>query len=599
MHRFLYPVEPRLETIRRSSLRQVTARIARRGRQRLLYPWAAGLLYPLPAPLAAAPAAAPGTPVAPFAEAAAARAGGARRLETAGQLAARRFAFLNLPPVDLGTPGDWRAAPGGDPLWAYHLHYGEWAIDLAHAHLASGEERFRQALVGLLADWLAGNPPGSSPGWDPYPLSRRLVAWSRLPLALGGDAAFRAFWRERLEPSLRRQARFLRRNLEHDVPNNHLLANFRALAWVGLLFPHWPEAGRLREFGLAGLWGEMRRQVLADGVHAERSVSYHAAVLGDLLETWHLARAAGVGVPADVVPTLGRMLDFLAATVTPGGTWPAVNDSVPGEPRDPRELLLAGAKLLARPDWERAAAGRGPGVVAFPAAGYAVLRGGDGGYLLFDAGPMGPERIPGHGHADALSFELHSARRPLIVDPGVFTYRAGEERDRFRGMAAHSTVTVDGADPCTFWGPFRVAWPYRARLLSTSTDHVEGEHEGYRRLARPLVHRRRITARRPGSWEIDDRFDGGGDHRFAFTLQLAAGADVTAGGGTDGGALARWPDGSRLAVRVAEAAPGARLQVEEGWVSPDWNRKQAAPRLVLAWTAPAPCRCRVVLEVAP
>ena len=47
-------------------------------------------------------------------------------------------------------------------------------------------------LIALVADWIDGNPVGSEPGWEPYPLSRRLVAWSRLPLVLGGDAATRA-----------------------------------------------------------------------------------------------------------------------------------------------------------------------------------------------------------------------------------------------------------------------------------------------------------------------------------------------------------------------------------------------------------------------
>jgi len=94
----------------------------------------------------------------------------------------------------------------------------------------------------------------------------------------------RLFWRSRLAPSLWQQTQVLRANLERDLVNNHLMANYRALAWMGLLFKGWSEAGPWRDIGLTGLWEQMRLQVLSDGVHDERSISYHTLVLQDLLE---------------------------------------------------------------------------------------------------------------------------------------------------------------------------------------------------------------------------------------------------------------------------------------------------------------------------
>ena len=71
-------------------------------------------------------------------------------------------------------------------------------------------------------------------------------------------------------------------------------------------------------------------------------------------------------------------------------------------------------------------------------------------------------------------------------------------------MAVHNTVTIDNTDPCVFWGPFRVAYPPRARLLEWSENHVMGEHEGYRRLKKPVLHRRKIERKRleSGNWLI-------------------------------------------------------------------------------------------------
>ena len=61
----------------------------------------------------------------------------------------------------------------------------------------------------------------------------------------------------------------------------------------------------------------------------------------------------------------------------------------------------------------------------FPDGGYTVLRSGEGAeeqLLLLDHGPLGYLSIAAHGHADALSLVMHLGGRPVLVDPGTFTY---------------------------------------------------------------------------------------------------------------------------------------------------------------------------------
>lgn len=593
----------RVDTVSRMGIRQILSRVARRLRHRWIYPRLGERLHPTPPPLDGEPSHAWPFGTWPY------EASIDRPKDPPGRVDGwqrGRFEHLGLPAVELGDPLgdgsiDWQRAPGDNRLWSYELHYGQWALALARAAVADDGPRAdgrRAALVALVDDWITHNPVGREPAWEPYPMSRRVVAWSRLapafvPEGFGGGAAYRRFWRERLEPSLRRQVRYLRTNLEHDVPNNHLVANYRALAWAGLLFDHWPESDALRNVGLRGLWRELDRQVLADGVHDERSTSYHTIVLLDFYETHALARRLGVEVPPGVAMALGRMLRVLEVVRSPAGHWPLLNDSVDGYPTawarlDPTALRLD----LALGDDESAVGGLEVQVFEFPRAGWAVWR-EPRGSLFFDAGPMGPDRILGHAHADTLGFELHWRGGPRIVDPGVVTYADGPWRDRLRGMAAHNTVTLDGQDPCRFWGPFRVAWPAHGQLLHADASYLEGQHDGYRRLPGGVVHRRRIVRQQRGTWEIHDQFiprdgrtESGVEHGFASTLQWSPGATIEDETLGDASFRVTWPDGVVLAVTASD---GLHVEHGEGHVSGGWHRQVAAPRSVFRWRSKVPC----------
>ena len=605
------------DTLRRAGMGRIARRLSRRFRRRCLYPLLGPWLFPSSRggisdldPAGELPGIEEGL------------LGGTTDLDGllqgAEEVSQNQFRYLNLPPVNMGNPIAWRSLPYEDPLWSLQLHHGEWALVLAHALRFSGEGRFREALLRLLTDWVEHNPVGWGAGWEPYPTCLRMVYWSKAAMVLAGDPGWQDFSRRILAPSLRQQANYLALNLEEDLGNNHLLANYRALAWMGLLFPRWPEAAQWRELGLAGLWREMNRQVLDDGVHDEISVSYHLLVLQDLMETRKLCQAAGEPVPEEVEGTLERMVCFLGSILAPDGTYPMLNDTVPGYPLDPREVLFPSENISRWPEGmelrqevERSYAswltgtlpgpsrtkwgeGAGPSVKVFPRAGYAVLRSGADEMLSFDAGPMGPAHLQGHGHADALSFSLFAGGRWLLTDPGVFSYHDPFWRSHFRSTRAHNTVSVDGQDQCVFWGPFRVAYPPSARLLDWGEDSVAGEHQGYARLKDPLVHRRQLRRRGQGEWEIADHFSGRGIHDFLFNLQLAPGGRAEVSGLN---AESRWPDGVTLKILCPAAPAGAKAGMDTGWVSSGWNLKEEVPRYVLRWRGRVPLENRVILKI--
>ncbi len=49
-------------------------------------------------------------------------------------------------------------------------------------------------------------------------------------------------------------------------------------------------------------------------------------------------------------------------------------------------------------------------------------------YLVCDCANVGPDYLPGHAHADTLSFELSLDGRRLFVNSGTSVYGIGPER---------------------------------------------------------------------------------------------------------------------------------------------------------------------------
>ncbi|MEM6772284.1 MAG: heparinase II/III-family protein, partial [Bacteroidota bacterium] len=99
--------------------------------------------------------------------------------------------------------------------------------------------------------------------------------------------------------------------------------------------------------------------------------------------------------------------------------------------------------------------------------------------LWIDAAQIGPSYIPGHAHADSLTFVLHHNGQPIIVDPSISTYEKNARRAWERSTAAHNTVVVGGANSSDVWGGFRVGKRATTYLLKHDEVAVVAEHDGY------------------------------------------------------------------------------------------------------------------------
>lgn len=409
----------------------------------------------------------------------------------ASMLAPTRFSFIGIA-RDLDEMIGWDDARV-PRLWRYNLHY----FDDLVADDAGARRSWHRALVDR---WIAQNPPPRGTAWEPYPTSLRIVNWVRWILA-GNDAT------SAMLTSLAIQIRWLRGRLEHHLLGNHLWANAKALVFGGTFFDGC-EADAWRNHGLRLLRREIAEQVLPDGGHFERSPMYHSIILVDLLELLELD-----GVFPDVLPandvaiwreTAARMLSWLQTMSHPDGDIALFNDAALGIAMRTQDLLRFAEELgsPAVPPLRE---------LAHLAPSGFVRADWDDATLIADVGEIGPSYIPGHAHADTLSFELSLGASRLIVDSGTSTYEAGVERLRQRSTAAHNCLEIDGRNSSEVWSSFRVGRRAHPCRLSIRRDDarviVQCAHDGYRHL-KGSVMVTRVWEASPRRLRILDRLEG-------------------------------------------------------------------------------------------
>jgi uncharacterized heparinase superfamily protein len=384
-------------------------------------------------------------------------------------------------------------------LWLYHLHY----FDECQSAIAYERASLIHNYITL---WVRYNPPDElGLGWEPYPISLRIVNWIKWFSTPGVEVV--ADWLQ----SLAQQADVLFHRLEYHILGNHLLANAKALIFVGTFFSGSAAEDWLHK-GLSILDREINEQFLADGGHFELSPMYHAYLILDICDLCYLSEVTTHVVLqqrlAQWQSVIQRGLGWLSAMTHPDGEIAFFNDAA--LERAPRLAdLLAYADSLGL-NFEAKCLGdyyvkhlqdTGYGVVALPNQGKAIL----------DLAEVGARYQPGHAHADTLSFELSLYGQRLLVNSGTSHYVENAERGFQRSTAAHNTVCIDEQNSSQVWKSFRVG--RRAHPVGLQIQQAGDEirllcaQDGYSRRLKRLMHHREWRFK-PGKVIIIDQIQG-------------------------------------------------------------------------------------------
>lgn len=523
-----------------------------------------------------------------------------------------------------------------------HLHW----VALAQAHALSGQAEPLAVLGEQLRAWLQQCPPDTGPNWtSSLEFALRLINWSVVWQLIDGErsslfagTAGRALLADWLTSVQRQVAGIAEHYSRHSSANNHLIGELAGVFVAAHTWPCWARVRALGQQARCELEQQIVLQTTQDGVNREQAFEYTAFVYDFLAVVERCATTAGQPMSAAYLDRLAAMCCFIRSVMDTGGHVPQVGDAdgaqvlrlhPEGEHDGFAAMLHKGAILFGRPDWVQGLDGRGaqearwfysafagpvvastrqPGL-SFPDGGYELFESGAGTPQeikgLVDVGPLGYLGIAAHGHADALQLCLSVGGRPLLVDPGTYSYRAEREwRDYFRGTRAHNTVCVDGMDQAVSGGRFM--WVRHACVTVHRLERgtagelaLEASHDGYERLRAPVRHRRAVRFDPASSLVlVSDALNSAVAHDFDWHWHVAPGWSAEC---LDQGFLLTNA-GVRVTLRIESSQPGhASLHEGEvsptplGWYSQTYSVKQ--PSTVLRWRVRAnACEVKTTIE---
>ena len=478
------------------------------------------------------------------------------------------FFFLNQPGQLSVLGWDDLAKPAlVSKLWRYNQHYFD--------DLNAIDSKLRKEWhLSLIEQWTEENPLGSTIGWDPYPTSLRIVNWIKWFL-LGNSPSSAAL------RSLVLQARWLMQNIEFHLLGNHLFANAKALVFAGAFFSD-DEANLWFNKGLIIISEQLNEQVLNDGGNFELSPMYHSIFLEDLLDLINLSNRYSGLIPEENESSwkgiAKSMLSWLNCMVHPDGEIALFNDAAIGVASCPSELFSYATRLNIKFSSSISH------LTHLSASGYIRIERPN--MLAFlDVGLVGPDYLPGHAHADTLSFEMSFFGKRVFVNGGTSEYGTGSIRHLERGTASHNTVVIGGENSSETWSGFRVArraYPFDLKIVEESfRTSISCKHDGYKRLkGRPVHHR---------TWEvigeeliIEDQIIGEFESADAY---LHINPEISISENDHQNWILSLPSGSSVIVEVIRGI----ANLTDSHYAPEFGKRLSAKSLKISFTSSSVC----------
>lgn len=358
---------------------------------------------------------------------------------------------------DFGSNIDWKLNPTKpyNREWMCQLNRHWFWTKLGDAYWATGDEKYAQAFVRQIKDWIQKNPRqakdynADTSTWRKIECGIRMLGnWPNCFYRFIGSPSFD-------DETMLMMVKSFHEHGEHlyNKPTNQgnwLVLEMNGLYHVAVLFPEFKESSVWEKFSAEKLFEEQRRQFYPDGAQKELAPGYHGLALDNIQAIYPLAKLNDRQLPNGFVRGLENLYTYFLKIMMPDGTLPALNDT--RWSIDVRPYLVKGYSYFPKHEDFLYASTKGEQgesplftSVWMPWAGWYIMRSGWDSNALYSAFDVGPYSIS-HSHEDKLSFVLYGYGNRILTEGGQYTYDESEMRKYIISSRAHNNVRVDGKE---------------------------------------------------------------------------------------------------------------------------------------------------------
>jgi hypothetical protein len=474
--------------------------------------------------------------------------------------------YLDYKQVDLSNNADVK--------YPRELSRSHFLLYLSQAYLLTKQEKYAEKVISIIENWIDENPLMRSINWGcTMDVAIRGINYLYAIRLIEGSKHLNSEFLKKFSVSTFGHSWFIYNNQEYNFENNanHYDSNIVSLLIYGKLFSNSSFGKKIYNHALEEYYHEVRQQILPSGVIYEKSINYGRLVCEMFTHAYSFLKSHNVFIPNDITYRIKSSIEYIYHYTMPNGLSPIIGDLddarwLPFTPIDRlnhTHLLSVGAALFK----DEVLKSKSMGYISdvffhnnklikedfdnidsfseietskdFSDAGYYIMRTPNVYLFINNAGLSKYQDINNkkyfgsHTHADLLSFDLSYKDKNIIVDPGSYCYTSNpREKNLFRSTEMHNTLTVDKRNQLEIsdeqlFGFESYISPNNLQWKSTDEiDHFIGEHNGYERIDKGIIHRREIQLnKRTDSILIQDEVKGLGVHDINLYFHFEAGVN--------------------------------------------------------------------------
>lgn len=488
-----------------------------------------------------------------------------------------------------GEDINWKYWPVQDNELRWQLHRHKWFSSLGRVYYVTKDEKYAKAWADQYMDWIKKNPlidrkkidydnPASSEdienvrfAWRPLEVSHRLQDQPGQMMFFINSPSFTPEFLTEFLVNYDKHGNHILKN--YSDRGNHLLFEAQRMIYAGAFFPELKDAETWRKSGIDVLNREVVKQVYDDGMQYELDPHYHLACIQIFYKALQMADANGFRneFPASYIETIHKMIEVEYNLSFPDYSNPLFGDAKKNKKDEMIKSYRSWLKVFPKDKQIQYFASEGkkgelPSYTsaAFKTSGFYVLRNGwdkNSTAMIYKAGPP----AFWHNQPDNGTFELWIKGRSFFPDAGSYVYAGDEEvmklRNWFRQTMVHKTLTLDNKD-IEETNSKLLAWNDKGNV-----EYVWTENPSYK----DLKHKRAVFFVDKKFYVIVDEAVGTANGKVGVHYQVAPGKhDLNKETATF---KTLFKDNNNIVLQSFSDDKFVTVE-EEGWVSPDYRKRE-------------------------